>query len=285
MRWGPLEIGDLTDPVALDAAFARHRPVAVVHFAALAYVGESVDQPDRYYSGNVVGSLTLLNAMRRNGIDAIIFSSTCATYGVPEMMPLTETHPQAPINPYGNTKLAVERMLADYATAYGLRPVILRYFNAAGADPEAEIGECHEPETHLIPLVLEAALGLRDHVMVFGDDYPTPDGTCIRDYIHVNDLAGAHLLALERLLAGGSGLVANLGTGTGHSVLEVIDAATRVAGRAPKVIRTGRRPGDPPILVADSSVARRELGWAIKINDIDVIVAHACGWLRRQQGL
>ena len=228
VRWGPLEQGDLLDRQRLDEVIARHRPEAVLHFAAYAYVGESVEDPDKYYRNNVAVSLTLLEAMRGHGIGKLVLSCTCATYGVPRTIPIPEHHLQAPINPYGASKLMVERMLRDFEHAYGLRSVALRYFNAAGADPDTEIGEDHDPETHLIPLVLDAALGKRPSITVFGDDYDTPDGTCIRDYIHVTDLADAHVLALEYLEDGGISTAYNLGNGRGFSVRELIDCARRI---------------------------------------------------------
>jgi UDP-arabinose 4-epimerase len=221
LPWGPLEVADTRDRAALDAILRRHRPEAVMHFAAYAYVGESVAEPGRYYHNNVLGSLTLLESMRDAGVGRIVFSSTCATYGIPNRVPIDEDHPQSPINPYGSSKRMVERILADFDRAHGMQSVTLRYFNAAGADPEGEIGECHEPETHVIPLAIHAALGRLPRFQVFGTDYPTPDGSAIRDYVHVSDLADAHVRALEYLVAGGSSIALNLGTGQGHSVLQV----------------------------------------------------------------
>jgi UDP-glucose-4-epimerase GalE len=275
-----LIVGDLAETARLDHALLAHRIEAVVHFAGSAYVGESVKQPGKYYVNNLVNTVHLLEAMRRHGVGRIVFSSTCATYGVPVRVPITEDNPQAPINPYGNTKLAVERALADYANAHGWGFAALRYFNAAGASPAGDIGEDHDPETHLIPLVLQAALGQRPHVEVFGTDYPTPDGTCVRDYIHVDDLAEAHLLALERLEPG-SRLYYNLGTGTGHSVREVIRAAEAVAGQRVPVREGPRRLGDPPVLVAAADKARRELGWTPRHADLRGIVETAWNWHRR----
>ena len=230
VKWGPLEEGDITDYARLEAVMRKYNPKAVMHFAAYAYVGESVEKPSKYYRNNVAGTLTLLESMRSCGIDKIIFSSTCATYGMPEQIPIPEDHPQNPINPYGRSKLMIEWILKDFAAAYDMRYVSLRYFNAAGADPDAEIGEDHDPETHLIPLVLDVASGKRDHIEIFGTDYDTPDGTCIRDYIHVTDLADAHLLALEYLMNGGKSDVFNLGNGNGFSVREVIAAALKITG-------------------------------------------------------
>jgi UDP-arabinose 4-epimerase len=285
VRWGPLEQGDILDRGFLDAVIARHRPTAVLHFAALAYVGESVTDPGRYYRTNVVGSLTLLEAMRDHGIGRIVFSSTCATYGLPVRLPLAEDHPQAPINPYGATKLAVERMLGDFGGAHGLGSVALRYFNAAGADPEGAIGENHEPETHLIPLAIGAALGVRPSLKIFGTDYPTADGTCIRDYIHVSDLAAAHVAALRHLEAGGTSTACNLGTGAGLSVREIVAEVARVAGRPVPTETAPRRPGDPPELVADPARARALLGWTPRYSDITTVISTAYAWAARRHNL
>lgn len=278
VRWGPLEQGNIADRARLDEVITRHRPVAVMHFAAYAYVGESVTDPGKYYRNNVVGSLCLLEAMRDHGIAVCVFSSTCATYGVPQQLPLTEDHPQRPINPYGASKRMVEQMLADFGAAHGLRSMSLRYFNAAGADPEGEAGECHDPETHLIPLVLDAAAGKRPNIAVFGTDYNTADGTCIRDYIHVSDLANAHVLALRALLDGAGTTAYNLGNGTGFSVREVIDCAQRVTGRSINMELGERRPGDPAVLVGDASRIRNELGWSPKYAGLDHIIETAWRW-------
>lgn len=273
-----LIVGDTGDRHLLDQLFAQHEIAAVMHFAAFAYVGESVTDPGKYYRNNVVGTLTLLEAMLAAGVKQFVFSSTCATYGVPQQIPLTEDHPQAPINPYGTTKLMVESILKDFDAAYGLRSVSFRYFNAAGADPDTRLGEDHNPETHLIPLVLLTALGKRESVSIFGLDYDTPDGTCIRDYIHVADLADAHVLGLKYLLEGKPSSVFNLGNGNGFSVKQVIDAAKLVTGRNIKVIESDRRPGDPPSLVGSSSKARQELGWQPQYADIGAILQHAWNW-------
>ena len=278
VRWGPLVEGNLAERGKLAAALDRHRVSVVMHFAAYAYVGESVTDPALYYANNLGGSLALLESMREVGVDKIVFSSTCATYGTPAQVPIRETLPQLPVNPYGETKLAIERALHWYGEAYGLRWVSLRYFNAAGADPESEIGERHEPETHLVPLVLEAALGERPQIDIYGTDYPTPDGTAIRDYIHVQDLAEAHLRALERLSAGGQSAALNLGTGRGHSVREVIRAAEAVSGKSIPCRETARRPGDPPVLVADAGLAAELLGWRAQVSDLDTIVRTALAW-------
>jgi UDP-glucose-4-epimerase GalE len=277
---GRLIVGDLTEQPRLDQALVEHRIEAVVHFAASAYVGESIEQPAKYYQNNLVNTLHLLDAMRRLSIDRIVFSSTCATYGVPDKVPITEDEKQKPINPYGNTKLAVERALADYAAAYNWGFAALRYFNAAGASPDGDIGEDHDPETHLIPLILQAVMGQRPAITVFGDDYPTPDGTCIRDYIHVDDLAEAHLLALENLTPGRH-MHYNLGTGRGYSVREVIRLAEEVTGKKVPMKQGPRRAGDPPALVASADKIRRELGWTPRYPDLRAILETAWNWHRR----
>jgi len=271
----PLEVVNLGQRAALAAAFARHRPRAVIHFAAKCYVGESVRSPAMYYESNVHHTWCLLEAMRAHDCAAIVFSSSCATYGDPIEVPLTEAHPQKPISPYGRTKLHMEHMIEDYGRAYGLRWAALRYFNAAGASRSGELGEQHEPETHLIPLVLQVAAGRRDEILIFGDDYPTPDGTCIRDYIHVEDLAAAHLLALERLEAGTASLACNLGTGSGFSVRAVIETARAITGHAIPARAVARRAGDPPELVSGGSRARDLLGWEPRRPDLSDIVADA----------
>jgi UDP-arabinose 4-epimerase len=278
VKWGPFAEGDILDGDRLDQAFEEYRPDAVMHFAAFCYVGESMLEPAKYFRNNVVGTLSLLEAMRRGGIDKLIFSSTCATYGVPDIVPITEAHPQQPVNPYGASKLMVERMLKDYGAAYGMRSIMLRYFNAAGADPDAEIGEDHDPETHLIPLVLQAAAGDLQKVSVYGEDYPTPDGTCIRDYIHVTDLADAHVLALDALVQGVPTSAYNLGNGQGFSVKQVIESASRITGRRIEVEVAPRRPGDPPALVGDAAHIRRELGWHPRFPDLDAIIETAWRW-------
>lgn len=278
VKWGAFVKGDLANPDDLEAVFRDHDIDAVFHFAAFTYVGESVEDPEKYYYNNVGNTLNLLKVMRKHGCNKIIFSSTCATYGAPEKLPLTEDMPQHPINPYGATKLMVERIFKDYHAAYGLEFVVLRYFNAAGADPDGEIGESHNPETHLIPLVLDAASGKRADIKVFGTDYNTPDGSCIRDYVHVTDLASAHLLALHHLEAGRRSDFFNLGNAQGTSVLEVVEAARRVTGKDFKATMTERRPGDPPKLVGSSEKAMQVLGWRPRFADIDVIVEHAWNW-------
>jgi UDP-arabinose 4-epimerase len=282
VRWGPLEQGDILDRTRLDEVMNRYNPKAVMHFAAFAYVGESVADPGKYYRNNVMGSLTLLEAMRDHGSRRFVFSSTCATYGIPDSLPILENAPQNPINPYGASKLFVERMLKDFETTHGISSIALRYFNAAGADPDNEIGESHDPETHLIPLVLDAASGRRPDVTIFGTDYPTPDGTCIRDYIHVSDLADAHVKALQALEGGSPPSAYNLGNGRGFSVREVIDAAERVTGLKVPAPIGERRPGDPARLISDASKARRELGWEPKIAELDQIISTAWAWHQRQ---
>jgi len=271
--------GDLGHRDVLDKVFAEHDIGAVMHFAAYAYVGESVTEPSKYYHNNLAAPLVLLDAMRDHGVDIFIFSSTCATYGNPEYVPIDEQHPQNPINPYGASKLMLERVLADYAHAYGLKYAALRYFNAAGCSRDGKIGEDHNPETHLIPLVLEAAAGTRDHITIFGTDYPTPDGSCIRDYIHVDDLARAHILAIEKLSAGAESLQCNLGTGIGHSVKELIAAAERVTGKTIPVEIGDRRAGDPPELVAAPAKAKEVLGWEAEHKDLDDILKTAWAWI------
>jgi UDP-arabinose 4-epimerase len=278
VKWGPLERGDILDRARLDGVITAHRPSAIMHFAAFAYVGESVTDPGKHYRNNVVGALTLLEAARDNGIDQFIFSSTCATYGTPDQLPIREDTPQRPINPYGASKLMVERMLTDFGSAHGLRSIALRYFNAAGADPDNSVGEAHDPETHLIPLVLDAASGRRANITVFGSDYDTPDGTCVRDYIHVADLADAHVKALQALDEGHPSDVFNLGNGQGFSVLEVIKAAERVTGLGVPVHLGPRRAGDPASLVSDASKARTRLGWQPQVQSLEAIIGTAWRW-------
>jgi UDP-arabinose 4-epimerase len=281
-RWGPLIEGDIADRALVDRVLTEHGVTAVIHFAAYAYVGESVQHPRKYFHNNVVGTLALLDAMIDRGVRDIVFSSTCATYGDPVAVPMTEDHPQKPINPYGESKLAVERILHWYGGAYGLRYAALRYFNAAGADPDGEIGENHDPETHLIPLAIGAALGQAPELKIFGTDYPTPDGTAIRDYIHVADLADAHLRALKRLESGDQALALNLGTGRGHSVREVVASVEKISGRKVPRVEVGRRAGDPPSLVADARRAMERLGWRPQYAELDTIVEHAFRWHDRK---
>jgi len=273
----PLVVADLLDRERITALIQEHRIEAVMHFAAFAYVGVSVTEPAKYYHNNIVGTLALLDAMRACGINRIVFSSTCATYGNPQHVPITEDHPQNPISPYGFTKLAIEHALADYSRAYNLGYAALRYFNASGAAADGTIGEDHDPETHLIPLVLQVALGQRPYAEIFGIDYPTPDGTCVRDYIHVDDLATAHLAALEKLKPGDE-LKLNLGTGQGASVKQVIDRCREVTGHPIPTREGPRRPGDPPELVADPSAAKRELGWEARHKNVRTIIESAWRW-------
>ncbi len=283
VKWGELCVGDMADQGALNALFENNSFDAVFHLAANAYVGESVINPEKYYYNNVVNTLNLLHAMKAHGVNKIIFSSTCATYGEAGESLITEDLPQMPINPYGATKLMVERILKDYSNAYGLQYVGLRYFNAAGADPDGEIGESHNPETHIIPLALDAASGIRSEFEIFGTDYNTPDGSCIRDYIHVTDISKAHLLALEYLDKGGKPDFFNLGNEKGTSVIEVVESARKITGREIKTRITDRRHGDPARLVGSSNKAKKVLGWQPIYEDIDTIVAHAWQWHEKKE--
>jgi len=276
--------GDISNRVLLDQLFSQHKFSAVMHFSAYINVGESVTNPAKYYQNNVMSTLVLLEAMVEKGIKNFVFSSTCATYGMPQSMPLTEDHPQNPINPYGMTKLMVEKILADFDIAYDLKSVCFRYFNASGADPSGLLGEDHNPETHLIPLVLFAALGKRESVSIYGTDYETPDGTCIRDYIHVNDLAAAHILGLEYLLKSRKSDAFNLGNGGGFSVREVLDTARKVTGKEILALERDRRAGDPPVLVGSSEKARTILGWNPQYPDLENIISHAWKWHQRRHG-
>lgn len=276
--------GDLGNPADLDRVFSQYPVQAVMHFAAHSQVGESVEQPLMYYRNNVANTITLLEAMQKAAVRHFIFSSTAAVYGEPVQVPITEGHPCAPTNPYGATKLAVERLLADVSHAGDLTYSILRYFNAAGADASGKIGERHQPETHLIPLVLQVATGERDSIRIFGDDYPTPDGTCLRDYIHVSDLTSAHLLALEALLKGGGNSTYNLGNSTGYSVKQIIESARAITGHPIPATTDARRAGDPAVLVADSARIRAELGWQPVYEDIDAIIRTAWEWHQREAG-
>ncbi len=274
---GELIVGEMSDRTLVEAILSDHRIDAVMHFAACALVGESVIEPAKYYRNNVVATLELLEAMRRTAVKQIVFSSTCATYGVPSSIPISELERQLPVNPYGFTKLVIERALADYAAAYNFGYAALRYFNAAGAAPTGDIGEHHDPESHLIPIVLQTALGQRNSVMVYGDDWPTPDGTCIRDYIHVDDLGSAHLAALERLKKG-QGIEVNLGTGNGFSVRQVIEACRDVTGHDIAETMGARRAGDPPALVADAKKAKSVLGWQPEYAEVVPIIQTAWKW-------
>ncbi len=285
VKWGPLVKGDIKDRDLLGHVFRTYSPVAVLHFAAFAYVGESVISPDKYYGNNVIGTLTLLDEMLKHRCNKLIFSSTCATYGTPLSLPVTEADEQRPINPYGWSKLMVEQIVRDYERAYGLRHVSLRYFNAAGADPDGEIGEDHDPETHLIPIAILAAQGERRYLEIYGTDYPTADGTAVRDYIHVSDLASVHVLALRHLLNGNKGLFLNVGTGHGYSVREVIRAVQSATMRQVPTRECPRRAGDPPVLVASSALAVRALGWQPHFTNIDATVQSAVRWHQSRRGL
>jgi UDP-arabinose 4-epimerase len=283
VQWGPLEVGDILNRARLDAVIVKHQPIAVLHFAAFAYVGESVTNPGKYFRNNVAGSLTLLEAVRDHGIKHFVFSSTCATYGIPDTSPIREDTPQRPINPYGASKLMVERMLSDFGSAHSLTWTALRYFNAAGGDVDGRVGESHDPETHLIPLVLDAASGRRPHVTIFGTDYDTADGTCVRDYIHVNDLADAHVAALSAQLRGAPSDVFNLGNGLGFSVRQVVNAVERITGQKVPVQLGARRAGDPAVLISDAAKARVQLGWQPKLPDLDAIIRTAWAWHQRDE--
>ncbi|KPK45214.1 MAG: hypothetical protein AMK74_03995 [Nitrospira bacterium SM23_35] len=278
VRWGEFVFGDLADRDQIRICFEKYPVEVVMHFSAFAYIGESVIHPARYYLNNVAYTLNLLEVMKEFHVRHFIFSSTCAVYGIPGEMPIVEDHPKNPVNPYGRSKLMIEDILKDYDRAYGIKHVNLRYFNAAGADPECEIGEWHEPETHLIPLAIYAALGINNHVQVFGTDYPTKDGTCIRDYIHVLDLADAHIQAIGYLKSNDESDCFNLGNGTGHSVKEVLDTVKIVSKRDFKIIESDRRPGDPPVLVSSYQKAADMLGWKPHYADIDSIIETAFRW-------
>jgi len=278
VKWGPLEQGDIHDSDRLAAVIDKYQPEIIMHFAAFAYVGESIREPGRYYSNNISGSINLLETMRRKGVERIVFSSTCATYGTPDKLPISESTTQSPINPYGFSKLVIEQALADYERAYGLKWVALRYFNAAGCDPDGELGERHDPETHAIPLAISAGLGTGEQFQVFGTDYDTPDGSAVRDYVHVSDLADAHVKAVNYLQNDKNSGAFNLATGHGTSVLEMLAAVERALGRAVPVVLSKRRPGDPPMLYASATQAGQELGWSARFTNIDEIVETAAQW-------
>lgn len=280
----PLIVGDVGDRACLDTLFSTYNIAAVMHFAAYAYVGESMTLPLKYYHNNVANTITLLEAMLAADVKKLVFSSTCAAYGIPQTMPIHEDEPSHPINPYGMSKLMVERILADADAAYGVRSVCFRYFNAAGADPSGRLGEDHHPETHLLPLILLTALGKREAISIYGTDYSTPDGTCIRDYTHVTDIAQAHLLGLQYLLEGGRTNLFNLGNGNGYSIRQVIETARQVTGRPIAVVECDRRPGDPPILVGSNSKALAVLGWQPQYADISQILTHAWKWHVQRHG-
>jgi len=278
VKWGPLIEADVADRTAIESVLDKYRIHAVFHFAAFAYVGESMQAPGLYFRNNVAGTLNLLEAMRARGVGKIVFSSTCATYGDPLRIPIDEDHPQSPVNPYGESKLMVERLLHWFGVAYDLRWIALRYFNAAGADPDGELGEEHHPETHLIPLALDAAIDPDQALQIYGNDYDTPDGTAIRDYLHVTDLASAHLAAMRYLDAGGASTAFNLGTGRGYSVREVAAMVERVSGRKLRVQEVGRRAGDPPCLIADAKKSAALLDWRPEHSDLQEIVQTAWNW-------
>lgn len=282
VKWGPLEIGDIADRNRLDEVIARYRPVAAIHFAAYAYVGESMDDPWLYYDNNVSRTIALLKALNDGGVGNIVFSSSCATYGIPTILPITEDTPQNPINPYGASKLMVERMLADHGNAYGTKWVTLRYFNAAGCDPEGELGEEHDPEPHVIPRCLMAAAGEVDWFEVLGTDYPTSDGSAVRDYVHVCDLATAHVQGVRYLLDGKPSVALNLGSEKGYSVRDLIQVVERVTGRKVPVRTAPRRPGDPPTLIANSDLAARTIGFTRDYPDLDSMIETAWRWRRRR---
>lgn len=281
VKWGTFQKGDLGNIEDIRAVFKKYPIEAVMHFAAFTYVGESVEDPQKYYQNNVKNTLNLLQVMLEENVKYFVFSSTCATYGNPVEIPITESHPQNPINPYGKGKLMVETVLKDYSDAYGLKYASLRYFNAAGADPDGEVGELHDPETHLIPLILDVAAGRRKDIKIFGTDYDTPDGTCIRDYIHVTDLAEAHILALQYLQNGGESDFFNLGNGNGFSVKEVIETAEEITGKNIKAVEAERRAGDPPILVGSSQKAKETLNWNPKYDELSKIIETAWNWHKK----
>jgi len=283
VKYGEFVKGDIADTQLLNRLFSENKFDGVMHFASYIQVGESVEKPSMYYKNNVTNTQVLLDAMVEHGIKSFIFSSTAATFGEPEYIPIDEKHPQKPINPYGHSKLMVEQILADFDHAYDLKSVSLRYFNAAGADADGELGERHIPETHLVPLVLQAASGRRDNIAIFGTDYDTPDGTCVRDYIHINDLCSAHLLGLEHLVAGGESKAYNMGNGQGYSIKEVIDVAKKVTGTDFEVKLGERRDGDPAKLVADASLLQKELGWSPQYADLETIIRHAWEWEQKYQ--
>jgi len=282
VKWGEFIKADMDNRPVVDRVLREHSIDAVMLFAAFAYVGESMTEPERYYINNVARTLCLLQAMKERGVKYIVYSSTCATYGIPERIPISENHVQNPISPYGRSKLMVEKILKDYHAAYGMNYMILRYFNAAGADPENEIGEDHNPETHLIPLVLDVAIGRKPRIAVYGTDYDTPDGTCVRDYVHVMDLAGAHVLALDKLTRENESGVFNLGTERGYSVKQVIDTVASITHIPIDRALAGRRPGDPAVLVAESRKAREQLRWEPRYSDLDSMVLHAWNWHRKR---
>jgi UDP-arabinose 4-epimerase len=285
VKWGPFVESDLCNQVSLRETLKRYHVTAAIHFAAHAYVGESVREPRRYFENNVINTLNFIHVLLDSGVNQVVFSSSCAVYGVPECFPISESHSKLPVNPYGDSKLFIERVLDWYGRAYGLRWSALRYFNAAGADPSGDLGEVHNPETHLVPRLIEAALGRLESVEIYGVDYPTQDGTAVRDYVHVLDLAEAHVAAVQHLLSGGESFSANLGTGQGVSVREVITAVERVSGATIDAKTAPRREGDPPVLIADPTNAQRILGWRPRLSSLDSIVSSAWDWHRRLPSL
>lgn len=285
VKWGPFEKGDIRDRVRLDAVMSQYKPAAIMHFAALIQVGESVQNPAAYYDNNVVGSFTLLDTARTHNVQNIVLSSTAAVYGIPQTDLITESHPTNPINPYGNTKLTMENMIRDYAAAYPLQYAILRYFNAAGADPEGELGTAYKTTTHLVPLLMQVAGGELAEMKVFGDDYPTRDGSAIRDFLHISDLAAAHVLALRHIMDGKGSVTLNLGTSKGSTVKEMLDAARLATGKPVPAAIHPRRAGDPPMLVADASAARSVLGWTPHHSDLSTILGTAWAWEQKQNRL
>lgn len=284
VKWGPLVVGDLLDKNKLVEVFSKFKPIIVLHFAGFGYVGESTINPAKYYENNVAGTISLLDAMRTSGVKKIVFSSSCATFGIPKIIPISEKNVQEPINPYGRSKLFIEKILKDYDAAYGIKYAILRYFNAAGADPDCDIGEDHSPEFHLIPLMLDVALGRRKEIVIFGDDYETNDGTCIRDYIHVTDLAEAHVQALEYLNKYEKSDEFNLGIGKGFSVNQILNTVEKICGCTITKTISSRRIGDPPILVANPDKAIHKLNLSIRYNEIDEIILHAWQWHKKRFG-
>lgn len=282
VKWGEFIEGDIADKAKLEFVFSNYNIKAVMHFSAFAYVGESVNEPSKYYSNNVVNTLNLIDVMIAHDVKKFIFSSTCATFGEPEYIPVDEKHPQKPLSPYGHTKLMVEQILRDYEVAYGLKYIILRYFNASGADPDCEIGEDHTPETHLIPLVLDAAIGKRENISVFGTDYGTKDGTCVRDYIHINDLAKAHMLGLEWMIKNNLSNNFNLGNGEGFSVKQIIDVAKKVTGKDIAVNYTDKRDGDPAVVIGSYEKIEKYLGWKPEFNNIEDIIETAWNWHKKR---
>jgi len=284
IKWGPFVQGDISDSARLSEAIVAFKPKAVIHFAGSALVIESIQHPSKYYNNNLAGTLTLLETMRSHHLHNLIFSSTCATYGHPQFNPITEEHPQNPVSPYGRTKWMVEQMMNDFGAAYGFKTIFLRYFNAAGADLETQIGENHTPETHIIPSIIQTALGLKEEIVIYGTDFPTRDGSAIRDYIHVQDLANAHVLALQHLLEKQTSMAINLGTGRGTSVLEIVDAVQKFCGKSVPVRLEGRRSGEPSTLAADNHKARELLGWQPTHSELPIVIESAWKWHQLLKG-